>query len=814
MRKYLFICLLALLTSVASAQVVDNPSFEARASSIYNITRIERTPEETRLNVHVVFRPHWWVSVSGDECLRDPATGKVYKLVRAEGIELKKETYTPNSGQLDFTLVFEPLPDGVEKVDYFGAPNEPASAIFGLSLTADKKSEDTLEKVRGNWFGPDGEWAYGVYDSVTVMNNRIYSNLSVRKKGKRVELTLKEKGGNETTRLLLTPRKDGGCRIEEDGKEERECVRRSEGVRTVKADDGYQQFFRTDTACLQGYLDGYDPRFDLKSGLIYLENALTREDYPTVVEFDTDGSFRCKFVIYHPVCQAFTFRNLWIPFYIEPGQTLTMYIDWEEVLRYDRMRGLLPNISDIEYMGPSASLAYLNQTLGNEFRYDYNWMSKLRNEQTPAQFKETVKPMFAQWEQVADSLRQAYQASGKAQKLIGNRLYVQQGTLMFDFLLDRDYLARTDTANQALKAREDDSYYDFLRQPSTDDETLLADNNGDVFINRFEFMDPFQRIFTDAEGNAAIYSYRIPRKPLLSFLKEKGVKLSPEADSLRRIDEKMAGKIMRLSLKEAEKRTEIQSQLKKEAESLMAEYRETYSEPEATDEEQIEAYMAEEEETMRRKDELVERLSGVSNPFIWQVAKTRELKSTLDFKESRKFGKRYAEFIRKRLTHPELTAETERILAKAYPATEADSTYRLPEGKATDIFRGIIDKYKGKVVFVDFWATTCGPCRSGIEHTAELRRKYKNHPEFQFVYITSEEESPEKAYNEYVEKHLKGEECYRIPATDYHYLRQLFRFNGIPHYELIEKDGSVSKERVEAHNLEWYLKRRFGGENK
>lgn len=112
-------------------------------------------------------------------------------------------------------------------------------------------------------------------------------------------------------------------------------------------------------------------------------------------------------------------------------------------------------------------------------------------------------------------------------------------------------------------------------------------------------------------------------------------------------------------------------------------------------------------------------------------------------------------------------------------------------------------------MFVDFWATTCGPCRGGIQATADLRKQYHNHPEFQFVYITSENESPEKSYTDYVEKHLKGEACYRLTDTEYKYMRQLFQFNGIPHYVVVEKDGSISTEKVGVHNLADFLKRRF-----
>ena len=68
---------------------------------------------------------------------------------------------------------------------------------------------------------------------------------------------------------------------------------------------------------------------------------------------------------------------------------------------------------------------------------------------------------------------------------------------------------------------------------------------------------------------------------------------------------------------------------------------------------------------------------------------------------------------------------------------------------------------------------------------------------------------PGRHTTDYVEKHLKGEACYRLSDTEYKYMRQLFQFNGIPHYVVVEKDGSISTEKVSAHNLADFLKRRF-----
>jgi thiol-disulfide isomerase/thioredoxin len=37
----------------------------------------------------------------------------------------------------------------------------------------------------------------------------------------------------------------------------------------------------------------------------------------------------------------------------------------------------------------------------------------------------------------------------------------------------------------------------------------------------------------------------------------------------------------------------------------------------------------------------------------------------------------------------------------------------------------LIAKNKGKVVFVDYWATFCGPCKKNFPHTVELYKKHK-----------------------------------------------------------------------------------------
>jgi hypothetical protein len=48
---------------------------------------------------------------------------------------------------------------------------------------------------------------------------------------------------------------------------------------------------------------------------------------------------------------------------------------------------------------------------------------------------------------------------------------------------------------------------------------------------------------------------------------------------------------------------------------------------------------------------------------------------------------------------------------------------------------------------------------------------------------------------------------YRISNDEFNMLRQLFRFNGIPRYVVIDQKGDVINDNFQMHNFEFELKR-------
>jgi thiol-disulfide isomerase/thioredoxin len=51
-----------------------------------------------------------------------------------------------------------------------------------------------------------------------------------------------------------------------------------------------------------------------------------------------------------------------------------------------------------------------------------------------------------------------------------------------------------------------------------------------------------------------------------------------------------------------------------------------------------------------------------------------------------------------------------------------------------------LSSLKGKVIFVDIWATWCGPCMAEMPHYEELKAKYKDNPSVVFVSLSIDDD--------------------------------------------------------------------------
>ena len=110
-----------------------------------------------------------------------------------------------------------------------------------------------------------------------------------------------------------------------------------------------------------------------------------------------------------------------------------------------------------------------------------------------------------------------------------------------------------------------------------------------------------------------------------------------------------------------------------------------------------------------------------------------------------------------------------------------------------------LEDMKGKVVFLDFWAGWCPPCRASIPSVKKLHEKYAQNKDFAVIGINME--NIETARKLSAEKNIKY-----ISAVGDDITARRYGVRGIPTFMVIDKRGEISKRWVgfsEALYDEW-----------
>lgn len=101
-----------------------------------------------------------------------------------------------------------------------------------------------------------------------------------------------------------------------------------------------------------------------------------------------------------------------------------------------------------------------------------------------------------------------------------------------------------------------------------------------------------------------------------------------------------------------------------------------------------------------------------------------------------------------------------------------------------------LSDFKGKIVYLDFWATWCGPCLQEIPHMVKLEKEYRDNPNIVFMTVSvDKEKDKQKWINMVTKKEMKGVHLFAGEHSEA--IRSSYNIQGIPRFVLIGKDGKI-----------------------
>ena len=131
---------------------------------------------------------------------------------------------------------------------------------------------------------------------------------------------------------------------------------------------------------------------------------------------------------------------------------------------------------------------------------------------------------------------------------------------------------------------------------------------------------------------------------------------------------------------------------------------------------------------------------------------------------------------------------------KAFQEAKIPEYIHFPNVEKAKTLKDVTDLYKGKVIFMDIWATWCGPCRSSFAHVKPLQEYTRQHDDVVLRYLSLDKtEDDEKwrkmaAHYDLAGEHVRVQESFRKEVYE--------TFGGkqgaliIPRYIIFDKKGN------------------------
>lgn len=119
---------------------------------------------------------------------------------------------------------------------------------------------------------------------------------------------------------------------------------------------------------------------------------------------------------------------------------------------------------------------------------------------------------------------------------------------------------------------------------------------------------------------------------------------------------------------------------------------------------------------------------------------------------------------------------------------------KAPDFELTDIDGKTVrlSDFKGKVVYIDFWATWCAPCRRYLPYSKKLEQEFD--PEkVEFVYISLDENK--ETWEKYVKQNgLTGTQLCATSGHGYNAkIAELYKVKNLPSYFLVDAEGKIAR---------------------
>ena len=742
-----FVCMLLIIYAIDSfaQKKIDYPQvgFNGTNPNV-KITRVVLTDSNTVLYFRTTARPGDWIRIPKNTYIQGKNENDKLFIKGVKGIPFNQQYTMPDSGAANYQLIFPPLKQQVAVIDY-GEEQDGGWKIYDIEL--EQKNRLLPTEFYKEWYNKsNGQLEIAFYNQTVVLDRKVWAYQNVASKGNRFTITLLNNG--ETKKISAQLIK--GNLVYRGSNESIELLaNRNHCDKAVDKSVFHEPYLKNDSAVFSGYIKNYTSRLGTKTMSLAVNNIINGTQKPVLIKIQENGYFYQKIPLYH-FQQVFLRSDIANEndIYLEPGKELFMVIGGDKP----------------QYMGELAKLNYDLSRLNAIRQFDYYSVQKKVANMKPNEYKAYLTQLQNIENRKLDSVYRLNLISAKAfqVKKLDIKLSYANNMMEYHWIVPSAFKSVNKLPNneKVIAEQYPNDYYSFIGNDFNKAENLLAPSFN-TFINRIRFIENLRQMVS--------YHY----KEIIPLLKKTAYR--PDAED-KSFEEYM-----------------MANQQSTQIDSAHAQLSEKWANKHGTEIQLITAYILRKQYYAKLQSAIGISEKGilkdlitaqeVSNPMVQQLTPMDEnsLAFLLEDVEN--------PFIKEYIFNNNLAITQQVKINKKNGGYFMNST---PTVEADQIFDAILARYKGKVVVVDFWATWCAPCLSGIERIAPLKEDLKD-KDVEFVYITNET-SPLQTYNNMTPT-IKGQH-YRLKSDEWRYLADKFSISGIPHMVLVNKEGKVVNPHI------------------
>lgn len=756
---------------VAESNQLFNDPFQSRL----NIYRVEFADDETRVFMHITFRPHYWVKFVKETYLL--ADGKKYLVKSCDGLKLDEKHYIPSSGKEDVVFHFAPLPKKTRKFDFLEGDGKDNFKILGIE-SFDTRSRRLFSSLWRN--DATGDWEIGFYDDFAIYDCRYWQYKQKSQKGNKYSFILTD--GKSDLAVNIDKPKQGKRTMSINGKKAEYSL-----ITTFSLPDYPQKDETTslkdthnkpDTAIVVGWLRNMPKELwdrGQEYSVVYYDLFSTFKEVSSYSKLDSLGRFEIKVPLINSTEVFMDWKHNCVNTVLEPGETYYLLYDFKA--------------GHAIFMGKNCRLQ--NELLAHPIpRIDAEYPGKYENK-VPAQ--EMMQILESRYKEAEGNLRKQIEKSASISRCYQEYAAEYLLCTYASDILQGAYRVKDNVFPQEYVSQMEKIWKE-IPQPYT------------------QFRD-YSMLTKDLIDREARLKYSTPMGKTFGFL---FTNYYPEL--LRK--HKAQGDI---AITDSEIATV--EQWAKDLEAMTIKQNQT---TDAKEQEEIEnafsnSALAKRATAILEREDIAKMLKD-ETPLI-DVYYAQHIADSMGCNQQQKdviISKAFLEMLERRamplnsygldLTEHGISSEVirEKVLAehrKYLSLQNKDITVSVKTAPqdisdGEKLLRHILESYKGKLVLLDVWGTWCSPCKKALAHSKE---EFERLAPYDVVYLYMANSSPEESWKNIIKLYdLVGDNIahYRLPAAQQSAIENYLNIRSFPSYRLFDKEGNLVDMKVDARQLD------------